>query len=132
MRALKFRGISISTGQFVYGGGIDTQRDTPMIINQGTKHPVLAESVAQYTGQNDLNDVEIYERDLVMWGHIDKFKENTPRKAIVLLNPALSFKTFNLGQNNHTFHFGRFAYAKVISKAMVVIGSLDTTPDLIK
>jgi len=35
MRELKFRGICLASGNMVFGGGIDTQRDTPRIFNQG-------------------------------------------------------------------------------------------------
>lgn len=131
MRKLKFRGICITTGEYVYGGGIDTQRDTPVIINHGERFFVKPESIAQYTGHNDRNNVEIYERDMVMWGHIDGFSESRPRKAVVHLEPSLCFKTFNL-ENDHTFKFGNFAYARVLDKAMEVIGSLDKTPELME
>lgn len=131
MRTLKFRGICIQTGEFVYGGGVDTQRDTPIIINHGNRHFVIAESVAQFTGFKDVHGVDIYERDIVGWGHIEGFTECRPRQAVVHLEPDLCFKTFNLGEHNHTFHWGSFSYARCLNRAMEVLGSVDLTPELI-
>lgn len=131
MRKLKFRGVCIKNGKYVYGGGIDSQRDTPVIINHGNKHFVDAKSIAQFTGLLDMHGVEIYEKDLVRWGHVNGYKENMPREAVVKLKPDLCFETFNLGEYNHTFHFGNFAYARVINKAMEVFGNTYDNQDII-
>ena len=65
MRDIKFRGISVKTGKMVYGGGIDSQRDTPAIINHGERHFVDAKTVGEYTGRKDKNGTEAYEGDWV-------------------------------------------------------------------
>lgn len=65
-RQIKFRGIDIATGKMVFGGGIDTQRDTPAIINHGERYFVDAKTVGQFTGLLDKNGVEIYEGDAVI------------------------------------------------------------------
>jgi len=77
---------------------------------------------SQYIGCKDVNGVDIYEDDIVHWGHIAGYTENYPRKAVVELSPDISFKTFNLGENNHRFRFGNFAY-KNTEKALEVIGN---------
>ena len=48
MRELKFRGICLASGNMVFGGGIDTQRDTPRIFNQGVVYYVDAKTVCQF------------------------------------------------------------------------------------
>jgi uncharacterized phage protein (TIGR01671 family) len=84
----------------------------------------------QFTGLTDKNGVEIYEGDLVKWGHVEGYIESTPRIAKVNLHPALNFETVNLGKNNHRFHYGSFAYARFINRAMEVIGNIHQNPEL--
>ena len=65
MRDIKFRGVNIKTGKMVFGGGIDSQRDTPIIINNGERYYVDAKTIGQFTGLTDKNGVDIYENDIV-------------------------------------------------------------------
>jgi len=85
----------------------------------------------QFTGLKDKNGIEIYEGDVVHWGHIVGYTEINPRKAVVEINPDISFKTFNLGDNNHTFKFGSFAYQDT-SVALEVIGNIHENPELLE
>ncbi len=93
MRELKFRGISIVTGEWVYGGGIDTQRDTPFIINHGERYLVDADTIGQFTGLHDVHGTEIYAGDELFDG-IDN-------DVIEWCNESASF-VVNDGMEKHT------------------------------
>ncbi|AUR98139.1 hypothetical protein NVP1247A_65 [Vibrio phage 1.247.A._10N.261.54.E12] len=83
----------------------------------------------QFTGLTDKNGIEIYEGDIVRWGHIEGYIERNPRIAIVEMYIDLSFMTVNLGDNNHRFHYGNFMY-KNTHQAMEVIGNIHQNPEL--
>jgi uncharacterized phage protein (TIGR01671 family) len=87
-------------------------------------------TLMQFTGLHDKNGVEIYEGDIVHWGHIKGYEECLPRKAVVEFSPDLTFSTFNLERNNK-FRFGSFAYRNTES-AVEVIGNIYQNPELLK
>jgi len=85
----------------------------------------------QFTGLT-VNNIDMYSGDIVKWGHIPGFEEFIPRIAVVKLHPSLNFHTVNLRPNNHAFHYGNFAYAASINKAMEIIGNIHQNPELLK
>jgi len=132
MRALKFRRYSKTLKEFTMINNMSDLRYQTWSLRDGPEMDISKMKFEQFIGLKDVNDNPIYEGDIVKWGHIDGFIERLPRIAIVSLEPSLNFKTVNLGDNNHSFHYGSFAYARVIPKAMEIIGNIHQHSDLLK
>jgi hypothetical protein len=81
-------------------------------------------AVHRTMGLQALHGFEVWEGDIIRWGHLDDTLETKPREAIICFKPDIVMRTVNLGKNNHTFHFGSFAYADVFPSAVEVIGNI--------
>jgi len=105
----------------------DCIEDKPILLTRESGEFELMEFIGLY----DVNGKPIFEGDYVHWGHIQGATERTPRKAIVELQPDITFMTFNLGDCNYRFRFGSFAYRNT-EKALEVIGNKHETPEVAK
>lgn len=97
------------------------------------KYKVKEWSVMQYISRNDINGKEIYEGDIVKWGHVKGGEEDPVRVAVVVLDPDIQFHIVNykmdfLGQNK-IFHYGSFIYTDT-ENWLEVIGNVFENPEL--
>ena len=115
MREIKFRAWSITNQRWTYFG----IKDAPAWVDKA--------ELEQFTGLHDKRGKEIYEGDIVKWGHLGGwYTENPARIAVVVINPDIQFDCINL---KHTFHYGQFAY-KDTHNALEIIGNKWENPEL--
>jgi uncharacterized phage protein (TIGR01671 family) len=91
-------------------------------------------TLMQYTGLKDKNGIEIYEGDIIKWGHIKGGEENPIRVAVVKINPDLQFeiigeRKFFMGQDK-IFRYGNFIYTDT-EKWIEIIGNIYENPELL-
>lgn len=67
MRGMKVRGYSLDEGQWIKGFGAEYNEDleTYLVHNYRGFFEVDGESIGEYTGYKDINDIEICEGDIV-------------------------------------------------------------------
>lgn len=84
--------------------------------------------IMQFTGLHDINGVEVFEGDVVKWGHVEGSEETPHRVAIVEIDPCIQF---NCQITNYVFEYGDFAYQQT-DKYLEVIGNIYEHPHLIE
>lgn len=126
-REIKFRGISIQTGKWVYGYLYTIENVEHYILEQcvlGLLHTeVIPETVGQFTGLKDRNKNEIYEGDILKGcyvnGHDAKIiYDHSCFCVYSLRKDIISYDTFRI-----------MSYSVQTS---IIIGNIHQNPELLK
>lgn len=123
MREIKYRGRSLSTGEWVYGGLIMWKTRAFIachnhITDRTRWHEVDPATVGQYTGLKDKNDADIYEGDI--------FKARWPDVTAVVEWDAENarFLGFTLESERKIVYIGQ-------EPAVEVIDNIHDNPELL-
>lgn len=127
-RAIKFRGKSKETGQWVYGGLVQVSSAGSLAIatidDKGhlKLHEIIKGTEGQYSGLNDRNDLEIYERDICKAEEM-LFPFSGTRTGIVKFYDG-SFLLENMDGKDGDYLFSETAET-------TVIGNIHDNPELL-
>lgn len=129
MREIKFRCWNAAAEAMQSWDDMREHGNIYQLIDQPGSYPLM-----QYTGLTDRNGVEIYEGDVVQWGHIDGYIERSgARVAFVDMSDPTRGLVFNATKPvPHKFKIGNFMYACETEKAMEVIGNIHESPELLE
>lgn len=84
--------------------------------------------IDRWIGLKDMHRKEIYENDIVVWGHhCPNCRENPVRIAVVRINPDIQFYELRM---EHPFRYGSFGYQD--TSHLEVIGNVRENPEALE
>lgn len=116
-REIKFRGKQINTKKWIYGY-LYREKGLYLIcenIRYAEEEPILLDTIGQYTGLHDKNNIKIYEGDIVKY-------ENMTEK-IMFLNGSFVMSDF---EENEEWELG------IINEEIEVVGNIYDNPELLE
>lgn len=131
MRTIKFRAWDKEDTQMrdvlavsFYHRVLSVEYEGDQFVQDGMNRFILM----QYTGLLDKNKIEIFEGDIVKWGHLNQWSREQPHRiAEVKFNPDIQFHS-QVG----VFNFGSFAYRDTTETDLEVIGNIYEHPELLE
>lgn len=147
MRAIKFRGRCIKTGEWLYGYYLVNRGDS-YIVQDGITSPfaepddfkVDVETVGQFTGLHDKNGNEIYEGDILKRRYASYYRGDARivyRIGCVTFTNG-KFVLFNvIDYQDESLHIkkrqlSRYAAFDIVNKASAVIGNIHENKELLE
>ena len=141
MREIKFRAFDKKENEMFYSSMYQDKTSMAYGLSNFLREcGDIEDTLMQYTGLKDKNGVEIYEGDVVKWGHLPNRTECWHRVAKVEMFPSLQFnilhyidsKTLEKKKGNkHIFGFSNFIY-KDTHNSLEVIVNIYENQELLK